>query len=110
MIASWNSWSRLPEAVELTGIATQPGVYEVRDASTGRVVACGHARSLASALRRCATGSGVLSRLFDPETLPARSALEYRMCPTHTAAEAELLARRLIGLRHTFWQNRKRAA
>ena len=52
MVQTWSSWKRYPDAHEGGHVEAPigPGVYEVRSASTGRVVAFGHARNVANAI------------------------------------------------------------
>ena len=108
---TWSVWKRFPDAQTSAGIEAPngPGVYEVRHTLTGRVVAFGHAASVANALTELKLNGGVgaFARLFRRPTLVSRvSDLEYRTCAASTRAEARTTAQRLLGLRQNAWRRR----
>ena len=107
----WSSWKRFPDTQSSGAIEAPigPGVYEVRHTMTGRVVAFGHAKNVASALTELKLNGGVgaFARLFRKQPLMSRvSDLEYRTCAASTRAEARTTAQRLLGLRQTAWRRR----
>lgn len=107
----WSSWKRFPDAQSGGTVEAPigPGVYEVRHTMTGRVVAFGHAKNVASALTELKLNGGVgtFARLFRKQPLMSRvSDLEYRTCSASTRAEARTTAQRLLGLRQTAWRRR----
>ena len=111
MVQSWSSWKRYPD-VRAGGHVEAPmgpGVYEVRSASTGRVVAFGHAGNVANAIADLKVNGGVspLARFFGKQPLVSRvSDLEYRTYAAATRAEAKTAASRLTSLRQAAWRHR----
>ena len=108
---SWTGWKRFTDAhgTEVVDAPVGPGVYEVRHTLTGRVVAFGHARNVASALDELKRngGIGTFARLFRRQLPVSRiSDLEYRTCAAATRSEAKTTAQRLLGLRQTAWRRR----
>lgn len=111
MVQTWSGWKRYPDAHEgdLIEAPIGPGVYEVRSASTGRVVAFGHARNVANAITDLKVNGGIspLARLFGKQPLVSQvHDLEYRTYAAATNAEAKTAASRLSGLRQTAWRRR----
>ena len=107
----WSSWKRFPDGQSGGTVEAPigPGVYEVRHTMTGRVVAFGHAKNVASALTELKLNGGVgaFARLFRKQPLMSRvSDLEYRTCAAASRLEAKTAARRLMGLRQTAWRRR----
>ena len=111
MVQTWSGWKRFPDA-KVGGFVEAPigpGVYEVRHAQTGRVVAFGHARNVANAITDLKVNGGIspLSRLFRRQPLVSRvSELEYRTYAAASRAEAKTAANRLKSLRQTAWRRR----
>ena len=108
---TWSVWKSFPDAETGASIEAPngPGVYEVRHTLTGRVVAFGHAASVANALTELKLNGGVgaFARLFRRPALVSRvSDLEYRTCAASTRAEARTTAQRLLGLRQNAWRRR----
>jgi hypothetical protein len=108
---TWTGWKRFTDAqvADLVDAPAGPGVYEVRHTLTGRVVAFGHARDVATALDelRRNGGVGTFARLFRRQLPASRvSDLEYRVCAASTRSEAKTTAQRLLGLRQTAWRRR----
>jgi len=110
MAQSWSEWQRFSGlAADTVSAPSGPGVYEVRHTMTGRVVAFGHARNVATALAdlRLNGSSGLFARLFRREAPLSRAAdLEYRTCAAASRAEARTAASRLQGLRQAAWRRR----
>lgn len=110
MVQTWSSWKRFPDVESGDNVEAPigPGVYEVRHAMTGRVVAFGPAANVAQALSELKLdGGGTFARLFRKQTLVPRVAdLEYRTCAAASRAEAKVAAQRLLGLRQTAWRRR----
>jgi hypothetical protein len=110
MVQIWSSWKRFPavESGENVEAPIGPGVYEVRHAMTGRVIAFGPAGNVAQALSELKLDSGsAFTRLFRKTPLVPRVAdLEYRTCAAASRAEAKTAAHRLLGLRQTAWRRR----
>lgn len=111
MVQTWSSWKRYPDVRDGGHVEAPmgPGVYEVRSASTGRVVAFGHAGNVANAIADLKVSGGVspLARLFGKQPLvPRVSDLEYRTYAAASRAEAKTAASRLTGLRQAAWRRR----
>ena len=111
MVQTWSGWKRYPDVDDGGHVEAPigPGVYEVRSASTGRVVAFGHAGNVANAIADLKVNGGVspLARLFGKQPLMSRANdLEYRTCATASRAEAKTAASRLNGLRQAAWRHR----
>jgi hypothetical protein len=111
MVQSWSGWKRYPDAHDGGHVEAPigPGVYEVRSASTGRVVAFGHARNVANAITDLKVNGGAtpLQRLFGKQPLVSHvHDLEYRTYAAASRAEAKTAASRLNGLRQTAWRRR----
>jgi hypothetical protein len=111
MVQTWSGWKRFPDAQGGNHVEAPigPGVYEVRHTMTGRVIAFGHAGSVANALAslKLNGGLGVFARLLRKQPLVSRvSDLEYRTCAAGSRSEAKTTARRLLGLRQTAWRRR----
>ena len=111
MVQTWSGWKRFPDAQSGDHVEAPigPGVYEVRHTLTGRVIAFGHAGSVAHALGQLKVNGGVgtFARLFGRQPPAARvSDLEYRTCAAGSRAEARTTAQRLLGLRQTAWRRR----
>ena len=111
MVQAWSSWKRFPDVKSGDSIEAPigPGVYEVRHASTGHVIAFGPAGNVAHALSELKLdgGAGAFSRLFRKQPLVAHvSEMEYRTCAAASRAEAKTAAHRMQGLRQTAWRRR----
>jgi hypothetical protein len=108
MVSSWGLWRPFPthESGGHIDAPIGPGVYEVRHADTGELIAFGSATSVAQALSKLipqpATG---LRALFARKSQPAAQGdLEYRTCSATSAGEAKFAAERLMGRRGTFFR------
>ena len=68
MVQTWSGWKRFPDAHSGGHVEAPigPGVYEVRHAMTGQVIAFGPAGNVAQALSelKLGNGAGILTRLF----------------------------------------------
>ena len=111
MVQTWSGWKRFPDAQSGDHVEAPigPGVYEVRHTLTGRVIAFGHAGSVANALGQLKVNGGVstFARLFGRQPVASRvSDLEYRTCAAESRAQAKTTAQRLLGLRQTAWRRR----
>jgi hypothetical protein len=110
-VQTWSSWKRFPDA-QIGGHVEAPigpGVYEVRHATTGRVVAFGHTSNVANAISdlKLNGGIGPLAKLFRRQPLVSQvSELEYRTCAAASRAEAKTTASRMVGLRQAAWRKR----
>lgn len=104
---TWNRWKQFPDAEigEPLEAPIGPGVYEVRDSVTGRVIAFGPANNVAQTLSGLKVNGGLIARLFRRRQPEMRVAdLEYRTCTASSRAEAKAAAHRLIGLRQMAWR------
>jgi hypothetical protein len=110
-VQTWSSWKRFPDA-QIGGHVEAPigpGVYEVRHAVTGRVVAFGHTGNVANAISdlKLSRGMNSIARLFRRQPLVSSvSELEYRTCAASSRAEAKTTASRMMGLRQSAWRRR----
>lgn len=106
----WSSWKRFPEG-RLGSIEAPigPGVYEVRRADSGELVAFGHSSNVANSISELKVEnrrSGWTSMFRKPVSVPPANDLEYRTFAAATRSEAKTAANRFIGLRQTFWRHR----
>jgi hypothetical protein len=108
MVSSWGLWRPFPnhESGGYIEAPIGPGVYEVRHADTGELIAFGSADSVAQALSKVvpkpATG---LRSLFASKTPVHRTEdLEYRTCSASSIGEAKFAAERLLGRRETYFR------
>lgn len=111
MVQTWSGWKRFPavESGDNVEAPIGPGVYEVRHAVTGQVIAFGPSGNVAQALSelKLKNGASVFTRLFrKAPLLPPVADLEYRTCAASSRAEAKTMAHRLLGLRQTAWRRR----
>ena len=111
MVQAWSNWKRFPDVTSGESVEAPigPGVYEVRHAMTGQVIAFGPTGNVAQALSelKLDNGSGTFAKLFRKQPLVPRVAeLEYRTCAASSRSEAKTAAQRLVGLRQTAWRRR----
>jgi len=109
MVSGWTTWKLFPlaERGEHIQAPIGPGVYEVRQVSTGDLIAFGHSANVAHALSRLAPATPLpfWKRAFlDHATQAPRRDLEYRTCATATKAQARMVAERLLGRRQVYWR------
>jgi hypothetical protein len=109
---TWSSWKHYPDAESGDNLEApiSAGVYEVRNALTGREVAFGATDNVADALSRLKGIGGFRSRflrmILGQPPIPPVSDLEYRTLATANRVEAETAAHYFLGLRHSAWQTR----
>ena len=107
---NWTTWKRFPDAHngELVEAPIGPGVYEVRHADSGDVIAFGHSDSVANAIGNLKINgrAGMFAKLFHRSASIPVGELEYRTCAAGSRAEAKVAASRLKGLRQQYWQRR----
>jgi hypothetical protein len=110
MVRKWSGWRRFPdvESGESVEAPIGPGVYEVRHANSGRLVAFGDAASVAHAIGELKVArTNPIARLFKPAPLVSPvSELEYRTYAAASRAEARTAAQRFKGLRQAAWRRR----
>ncbi len=104
MITTWSEWKSYPRGVpgDRLEASIGPGVYEVRNTTTGAVYAFGAVDNLAEALARISAPSRSLASFFvkrEPVRLPD---LEYRTCAASTKEQAKIAAERMIGRREAY--------
>ncbi|MBV8791148.1 MAG: hypothetical protein JO237_03760 [Pseudolabrys sp.] len=110
MSQAWSNWKRFPNA--RTGESVEapigPGVYEVRHAETGELIAFGHSGNVANSIADLKVDHGGGWKNFFRRETPITFVgnLEYRTCAAASRAEAKITAQRLIGLRQTYWKRR----
>ena len=110
-VQTWSSWKNFPNALRGDSVEAPigPGVYEVRHAPTGQLIAFGHAGNVASAIAGLKVDGGdrswkTLFRRVAPT--PRVSELEYRTCAAASHAEAKTAAGRMKALRQSYWRHR----
>ena len=96
MIGRWTEWKRFPKAERGEHIEAPigPGIYEVREASTGALFAFGATDSVAQALAAIAIPPRSFTSWFRLASGSANTNLEYRTCATSTKAEAKIGGRK----------------
>lgn len=103
MISGWGEWKRYPNIVRGENIVAPigPGIFEVREASSGALFAFGAVDSVAVALSQLPSRPGKLASWFSRREQPLPE-LEYRTCATLTKSDAKIAAERMIGRRETY--------
>ncbi len=107
MIGNWSIWKRFPQAErgEHVEAPIGPGIYEVRNAAAGDLVAFDAAGNVAHALAALRKRPSGWARLFGGASKTRVSAdLEYRTCAAASLAEARLMVQALNGRRQTYWR------
>jgi hypothetical protein len=109
MIGNWSGWKKFPNAErgEHVEAPIGPGIYEVRNMSTGDVAAfdvSGNvAQALAAVLRK--RPSRPWAKLFGGNRAAWRdNHLEYRTCAASSMREAKMMAQALLGRRQVYWR------
>jgi len=104
MIGRWAEWKRFPKAERGEHIEAPigPGIYEVRETSTGALFAFGGAASVAQALAGLTSKPGSFKSWLGLGESVGNLNLEYRTCATSTLAEAKNAAEGMIDRRDTF--------
>jgi hypothetical protein len=110
MVTGWTTWKRFPligrgEPIEAP---IGPGVYEVRRISGGDLIAFGHTKNLAQTLATIGPQPrrSLWRALFTRRSSARPGDIEYRTCATASAAEARIVAERLLDRRDTYWRSR----
>jgi hypothetical protein len=108
MVSSWGLWRPFPNHESGGHIEAPigPGVYEVRHADTGELIAFGSATSVAQALSKVVPQPATGLRSLFARKAPAHpiADLEYRTCSAGSVGEAKFAAERLMGRRGTFFR------
>ncbi len=104
MIATWGEWKTYPKGARGDRLEAPigPGIYEVRNSTTGAVYAFGAVDNLAEALARIGAPSRSLTTFFIKRETPHLPDLEYRTCATDTRAQAKIAAELMIGRREAY--------
>lgn len=107
MTRQWSSWKPFPDAGRGEHIEAPigPGVYEVRRAGSGALVAFGHAASVAQALAAQAPRKRPWTALFGRSAARAEP-IEYRVCSMDSTAAAKSFADGLRSRRQTYMSSR----
>jgi hypothetical protein len=103
MIGRWTEWKRFPKAErgEHLEAPIGPGIYEIREASTGALFTFGAAESVAQALAMVAVPPRSFTSWFRSGAATTPN-LEYRTCATSTKAEAKTAAEGMVNRRETW--------
>ena len=103
MIGRWTDWKRFPKAERGEHIEAPigPGIYEVREASTGALFTFGAADSVAQALAAIAIPPRSFTTWFRASGSVTAN-LEYRTCATSTKAQAKTAAENMVNRRETW--------
>jgi hypothetical protein len=114
MNKSWSNWKRFPDANNggVVEAPIGPGVYEVRRADNGELVAFGHSGNVANSISELKVEnrrSGWISMFRRQPVVPASNNLEYRTFAAASRSEAKTVAQRFMGLRQTYWRHRASA-
>jgi hypothetical protein len=111
MIGNWSGWKKFPNAErgEHVEAPIGPGIYEVRNMSTGDMAAfdCSGnvAQALAALLRK--QPSRPWAKLFGDSRAAWRdNHLEYRTCAASSIREAKMMAQALLGRRQVYWRRK----
>lgn len=104
MIGRWAEWKRFPKAERGEHIEAPigPGIYEVREASTGALFAFGAVDSVAQALAAVHLRPRSFASWFGFREPVGNPNLEYRTCATSTKAEAKSAVEGMIDRRETW--------
>ena len=104
MIGRWAEWKHFPKAERGEHIEAPigPGIYEVRQVSSGALFAFGATDSVAQALAALTVRLGSLASWFGFGKPLSNQNQEYRNCATSTKAEARTATEGMINRRETF--------
>lgn len=102
-MTDWSAWRRFPDfrTEGFPEAPDGPGVYELRDRSTGNLILVGESKTLAKRMKSLlpkshggrGTRNNAAKREYVAEHLPD---VEYRTCGCETKAEARTLERQLL--------------
>lgn len=109
MVPPWGVWRSFPDPQSDRPIEAPvgPGIYEVRHAETGALVAFGHAGNVARVLSDMTPKpSARLFRAFRRSLSHRVEELEYRTCATASAHAAKSAAEHLRDRRDAYWRRR----
>ena len=103
MIGRWTEWKRFPKAErgEHVEAPIGPGIFEVREASSGALFTFGAADSVAQALAALAIPPRSFTSWFRGGSVSPPN-LEYRTCATSTKSEAKTAAEGMVNRRETW--------
>ena len=107
MIGNWTSWKKFPNAArgEHVEAPIGPGIYEVRNVSTGSMVAFDASANVAYALSALLRKpSNPWTKLFGGRSDWEGHDLEYRTAAATSLAEAKTMAQRLLGRRDVYYR------
>lgn len=108
MIGNWSGWKKFPNAErgEHVEAPIGPGIYEVRNMSTGDLAAFDVSGNIAQALAALVRKppSRPWAMLFGGKRAARRdNHLEYRTCAASSMREAKVMAQALLGRRQVYW-------
>lgn len=109
MIGNWTGWKRFPNAQrgELVEAPIGPGIYEVREVSSGELVAFAASANVATALSSLLRKppSHAWTKLFGEENASWQGHdLDYRTCSAGSVGEAKMMLQCVLGRRQAFWR------
>lgn len=108
MIGNWTNWKKFPNAArgEHVEAPIGPGIYEVRNVSTGGLAAFDASANVAYALSALLRkpSSSPWTKLFVGRGGWEGHDLEYRTCAAASLDEAKTMAQRLLGRRQVYWR------
>jgi hypothetical protein len=109
MIGNWSNWKKFPnvERGEHIEAPIGPGIFEVRNMSTGDLAAFDASGNVANALSALLRkpSSRPWAKLFGGCRAAWRGHdLEYRTCPASSVSEAKMMVQALLGRRKVYWR------
>ena len=109
MIGNWSGWKKFPNAErgEHVEAPIGPGIYEVRNMSTGDLTAFDVSGNVANALAALLqkSPSRPWAKLFSANRAPwPHIHWEYRTCAASSMSEAKIMAQALLGRRQVYWR------
>lgn len=107
MIGNWSSWKKFPNAErgEHVEAPIGPGIYEVRNMSTGDLAAFDASPNVAHALSALRRKQPSWAKLFGADRSAWQGTdLEYRTCPASSLSEARMMVQALRGRRQVYWR------
>lgn len=108
MIGNWTSWKQFPNAGrgEHVEAPIGPGIYEVRNMSTGDLAAFDASANVAHALSALLKPpSRPWTKWFGGDTAAWQGKdLEYRTCAASSVSEAKMMVQALLGRRQVYWR------
>ena len=108
MIGNWTNWKKFPNAArgEHVEAPIGPGIYEVRNMSTGDLAAFDATANVASALSALLRQPPARpwKKLFARTRGWQGNDLEYRTAAAASVGEAKVMAQCLLGRRQVYWR------